>query len=179
MIITSGLFKGRKLLTLKGGTTRPTSSRLRQALFNICQSYIADTQFLDLFAGSGAIGIEAISRGASKVIFIEGNSAAVKVIEKNIKMLGIENQCQIISKDALIALDGLDRQNQSFDLIYTDPPYHSPLTAKIIEKIETTSVLEPNGDFFLEEGDENLTSKLELISKRKAGTSFLYQWRKS
>ena len=120
--VIAGQFKSRKLRTLDGQATRPTSDRLKETLFNLVQSRITDSAFLDCFAGSGSIGIEALSRGAGFVVFVEESPRAVKVIRQNLASLGGDGiaRCQILSRKAETSLKSMKRK---FDIVFLDPPY--------------------------------------------------------
>ena len=142
----AGQFKGRLLKTPKSTSTRPTQGMLREALFNICQMEILNARFLDLFAGSGAMGLEALSRGALHATFVEQNRQAIQCIKENIADLGVEKQTQLIPIDASRAVALLAKQGAQFDLIYIDPPYDLSF------KLESASpLLAPGGTLFLEE----------------------------
>ena len=123
--VIAGEFKSRKLKTLDGQATRPTSDRLKETLFNLVQSRIAASVFLDCFAGSGSVGIEAISRGAAFVTFVEASSRAVLVIRQNLALLGEAGsaRCQILSQKAELGLKSLKRIGRKFDIVFLDPPY--------------------------------------------------------
>jgi 16S rRNA (guanine(966)-N(2))-methyltransferase RsmD len=125
--IIAGKFKGRLLKTPKITSTRPTQGMLREAVFNICQHEVEKARFLDLFAGSGAMGIEALSRGASHATFIEQNRQAISCIRENISLLQLEQQATLIPTDAARALKILGKQEALFDLVYIDPPYDQPI----------------------------------------------------
>ena len=107
MQIIAGKFKGRVLKSPKGLETRPTSSKLRGALFNRHQTTIIDANVLDLFAGSGAVGLEALSRGAKKAVFIDNNRFAIDALKANIQSLGVNNETQVIQADFFTALSKL------------------------------------------------------------------------
>ena len=123
--VIAGQFKSRKLRTLDGQATRPTSDRLKETLFNLVQSCISGSAFLDCFAGSGSIGIEALSRGAGFVVFVEESPRAVKVIRQNLALLGEEDtaRCQILGQKAEAGLKSLARSGRKFDIVFLDPPY--------------------------------------------------------
>src|SRR5262245_48124481 len=108
MRIISGRFKGRKLQTVDGLDVRPTSDRLRETLFNILAPHVTESRFLDLCAGSGAVGIEALSRGASAVIFVDQSRRSSAAIKENLAPLGIKEQAQILQRDALAAIKQLE-----------------------------------------------------------------------
>jgi 16S rRNA (guanine966-N2)-methyltransferase len=124
MRIVAGTFRSRRLKSLKGLALRPTSDRLRETLFNILGMRVEGSRFLDLFAGTGAIGIEAISRGAAFAVFVENHSAAVRLIRENLASLGIEARARIIAANAVSAIAKLDKSPFGpFDFIFLDPPY--------------------------------------------------------
>ena len=123
MRIIGGRAKGTKLYTLEGQNTRPTLDRVREALFNILQNEREDSIFLDLFAGSGAIGIEALSRGAEEAVFAEQSRKACDCIRYNLKAARLEEKAQVMECDVLSALKRLESRKASFDLIFMDPPY--------------------------------------------------------
>jgi 16S rRNA (guanine(966)-N(2))-methyltransferase RsmD len=123
MRVIAGKFKSRKLEAPPGMETRPTSDRLRETLFNVVAPVIADSVWLDVFAGSGAIGIEALSRGARSVYFIESASAAAQTIRKNLHTLEINEGAEVIERDAAVALRMLDSQAVACNFVFLDPPY--------------------------------------------------------
>ena len=136
MRIISGNLRGTKLYTLDGLNTRPTLDRVKESLFNIINKYIDGCTFLDLFAGSGAIGIEAISRGANKVVMCEKSKEAIQVINKNIEKTKINEKVKLYNMDFEKCIK--NELNEKFDLIYLDPPYKTDYAFKsaklIIEK---------------------------------------------
>jgi 16S rRNA (guanine966-N2)-methyltransferase len=124
MRIVAGTLRSRQLKSLKGLSLRPTSDRLRETLFNILGSRVEGSRFLDLFAGSGAIGIEAISRGAVSAVFVENHSAAVRLIRANLASLRIESGARVIAAEAAAAIRTLEKlPDTTFDFIFLDPPY--------------------------------------------------------
>jgi 16S rRNA (guanine(966)-N(2))-methyltransferase RsmD len=143
--LIAGTFKGRLLKTPKGPSTRPTQGMLREAVFNICQNEIDSARFLDLFAGSGAMALEALSRGAAHATLVEQNRHALACIRENIAALQVEKQTTLIPYDANRALPLLTKQGALFDIIYIDPPYdtHTPLEPLI-------PLLAPHALLFLE-----------------------------
>jgi 16S rRNA (guanine966-N2)-methyltransferase len=118
MRVIGGEFRSRRLKTLPGWETRPTPDRLRETLFNVLATRIVDSIFLDAYAGSGAVGIEAMSRGASRAVFVEKNHAAVKVIRENLSTLGLEYRTEVFTGKALPVLE---RTNAA--IVFLDPPY--------------------------------------------------------
>src|ERR1043165_9326881 len=123
MRVIAGKYRSRRLEAPPGMSTRPTSDRLRETLFNVVAPGVPDSVWLDLFAGSGAVGIEALSRGARSATFVESSSAAVKTIRKNLQGLEIEEGFEVIEREASIALRMLDAQAVTYDFCFLDPPY--------------------------------------------------------
>ncbi len=127
MRVIAGTYRSRILKSLKGLALRPTSDRLRETLFNVLSSNVAGSRFLDLFAGTGAIGIEAVSRGAAEVVFIENHPPAAALIHRNLDSLGVRSGVTVLAADALRGLEMLaSRQKQEqkgFDYVFLDPPY--------------------------------------------------------
>ena len=123
MRVIGGLFRSRRLRTLPGARTRPTSDRLRETLFNVLGSVVKGSQFADAYAGSGAVGIEALSRGAARVYFLEHTRAAVRVIRTNLGSLGIETGYEVLPRNAVTGLRQLRQRGVQLDVLFLDPPY--------------------------------------------------------
>jgi 16S rRNA (guanine966-N2)-methyltransferase len=147
MRIIAGSCKGRTLKTPKWDGLRPTSDRLRETLFNILAHRIDDSRVLDVFAGTGAVGLEALSRGAARATFIENDRRAVGLIEENAKLCSVRDRCIIIRQAAEIALDG-PVHGDVFDLIVLDPPYEWPELSEILSR--AVPLLAPDGVMVLE-----------------------------
>lgn len=126
MRVIAGKYRSRQLFAPQGQKTRPTSDRLRETLFNVVAPYIEDTVWLDLFAGSGAVGIEALSRGARSVYFVESAVSAIRIIRKNLQTLKIDEGANVIERDVLTALHQLDAEDVRCDFVFLDPPYRQP-----------------------------------------------------
>lgn len=152
MRIISGTARGTNLFTLKGDNTRPTLDRVKESLFNIINRKIYESQVLDLFAGSGAIGLECASRGAKKVVLCDSSKDAINVINKNIEKTHLKEKIEIIKNDALLTLEKL--KNEKFDIIFLDPPYNSQLIEKTVDKIFLQNMLSTNGTLIVETDDE-------------------------
>lgn len=190
MRIISGMYRNRQLISPKGDTTRPTSEKLRGSLFNICQNYIEDALFLDLFAGSGAMGLEALSRGAKSVTFVESDRDAIRCIKQNVASLDADKHASIIRGNVFDVLQQLQKQGKKYDIIYADPPYGAqtqhqgaPISysAKVATFIDVTQLLKHNGMLFIEDSmnsypDDLALTHLKLISSRNAGRSLLLQF---
>lgn len=123
MRVIAGTARGRVLFAPKGIGTRPIPSMIKEALFNIWQDQINDSRFLDLFAGSGSMGIEALSRGAKEVVFVEKNRNAVSVIRKNLAACQFQNRWSVYQDDVFKRLEILGADGQKFDIVYLDPPF--------------------------------------------------------
>ncbi len=158
MRVIAGKFKSRQLRTLRGNALRPTSDRLRETLFDILGDAVQDSVFVDLFAGTGAIGIEAISRGAQRAIFVEHHAAAVKLIRDNLKSLETVAEAEIFPLDAMRGLEKLAAQRATVDFIFFDPPYAQAREyERILEFIGSAEILAATGLVIAEH-----TKKLEL-----------------
>jgi 16S rRNA (guanine(966)-N(2))-methyltransferase RsmD len=123
MRVIAGKYKSRRLVAPSGVETRPTSDRLRETLFNVVAPSVEGSVWFDLFAGSGAIGIEALSRGAQSVYFVESAGAAARIIRKNLHTLEISEEADIFERDAMTALRTLNTQGVVCNFIFLDPPY--------------------------------------------------------
>lgn len=150
MRIITGQYKGRRLKALEGLHVRPTSDRLRETLFNILAPRIEGARLMDLCAGSGAIGIESLSRGAAEVTFIENNRRAAQLISENLQHCGITEGVRLINRDALSALKYLAEQQLKYDIIYLDPPYDSQLYSPILWLLAKNSLVAAEGSVIVE-----------------------------
>jgi 16S rRNA (guanine(966)-N(2))-methyltransferase RsmD len=142
------IYGNRQLKTLSGLDTRPTSARVRAAVFNIWQGEIDNCSWLDLCAGSGAMSAEALSRGAKSVTCIEQSSPACAIIRQNLQQIAKNQTCQILRGDVLHKLKTLT--GQQFDRIYFDPPYASNLYQPVLEEIASSQLLHPDGELAVE-----------------------------
>ncbi len=154
MRIISGSLRGTRLYTLEGLSTRPTLDRIKESFFNIIQCKIYGSIVLDLFSGSGAIGIEFISRGAEKAILCDNSSKAIKIINKNIEKTNVKDKIILMNKDYIKALQQLQQQRYKFDIIYIDPPYETNFAITAIERIYEFSLLSEDGIIIIETDDE-------------------------
>jgi 16S rRNA (guanine966-N2)-methyltransferase len=141
--VTGGAFRGRTLRTVPGLAVRPSSSMLREALFNIVGPRIAGARFLDLCAGSGAVGIEALSRGASEVVFVEAHAAGAAVIRRNLEALGAPSGWHLLRREAARACGELARRGARFDLAFLDPPYDSGTAAACLGAAGLRAIIPP------------------------------------
>ena len=167
--ILGGAFKGRPLKSPQSSPTRPTQGILRQAVFNICQSEINHARFLDLFAGSGAMGLEALSRGASFATFVEQNSSAARCIRENIEILQVQNRSALLTMDIFAALRQLSKRNAAFDIIYIDPPYEKATLVihRVLQDLEKLSLIAPNGAIMIEESSQTDETSYESATLKQ------------
>ncbi|MEW6128134.1 MAG: 16S rRNA (guanine(966)-N(2))-methyltransferase RsmD [Acidobacteriota bacterium] len=175
--IISGIHRGRKLKTVAGQEVRPTSDRLRETLFNILAPDIRDAQVLDICAGSGAIAIEALSRGAASITLIDQSRRACQIIQENLRALGINDEARVLNRDALAAIKQLETENQAFDIVYFDPPYASPLYAQVMNQLGASSIIHPHSIVIVEHHTktpiEKEYGKLKIYRELKQGESAL------
>jgi 16S rRNA (guanine(966)-N(2))-methyltransferase RsmD len=179
--VLGGKYRSLLLQSPRGTQTRPTTSMLRKAVFDIVQSSIVGSRFLDLFAGSGAMGIEALSRGAAHATFVESHKDALRCIKANLAALKLE--AAVYSYDVFDALKKLEKKGETFDIIYADPPYHIiTIYAELLSYLDNSTLLTKGGTLFLESLSPSPLKKMELqhlvpIDQRRFGTSLLHQYR--
>ena len=172
MRIISGRYKGKNIMGFDVLGTRPTMDRVKESIFSMIQNYLKDSICLDLFAGSGSLGIEALSNGASECYFVENSSEIYPILEKN--LLGIDNY-SLMKKDFRDALDFFVRNNVVFDVIFLDPPYKMNLINGILDFICKNHILRANGIVVCEfEFEPVLCNCLELIKSREYGSKKVY-----
>ncbi len=170
--VISGKCKGKKLFALKGLSLRPTSDRVKEAIFDLLQKFPPGKNVLDLFAGTGALGIEALSRGAQKAVFVEGSARASVILRRNIEACRLGGQVEVVSREVQAGLKALEERGHSFDLIFLDPPYGKGLAYRTLESLSRSPILSPNPLIVAEHSpDEDLSSipSLERIDRRKYG----------
>lgn len=153
MRVISGSAKRIQLKTIEGLETRPTTDRIKETLFNMLQYDLYDTVFLDLFSGSGGIGIEAISRGAKKAIFVEQSPKAVQCIKENLKTTKLESSAEVIQSDVLTALHRLEGR-EKIDYIFMDPPYNHELEKQVLTYLTTSTILAEDALIIIEASNE-------------------------
>ena len=142
MRVITGSARGRRLGELKGMETRPTTDKVKESIFNCIQFDVENARVLDLFAGTGQLGIEALSRGAKSALFIDKRADAVKLVRENLALCCLEENAQVICGDSVASLGA---QRQKFDIIFLDPPYGSGLLEQAMEKIASFDILSPHG----------------------------------
>lgn len=146
MRVISGTARGKRLQAPRGMDTRPITDMIKEALFNVIGSSINGASLLDLFAGSGSVGIEALSRGAQLIVFIDNSNDAVRVINKNLKNCGFDAGFELYRNDVFRALEILAKRNTRFDYIYVDPPFTvETIFEPLLQTLDRLSLLAPNG----------------------------------
>jgi 16S rRNA (guanine966-N2)-methyltransferase len=143
--VITGTAKGRPLKTVPGRDVRPTADRVKESIFNVIGPRVMESQFLDLFAGSGNIGVEALSRGASAVVFVELVTAHLAVIAENLTVTGLRERAHLLGREAISACAELGKQAQRFDLIFVDPPYGQELVPAALAAIARHDLLLADG----------------------------------
>ncbi len=123
------------LKAVPGDEVRPTQDNTKETLFNVINPYIAGSSFIDLFSGTGAIGIEAMSRGSKKTVMVDNSAASVAVMKENLKTTGLTERARVISNDAVSALSILEGEKESYDFIFMDPPYNHEHEKRVLEKL--------------------------------------------
>ncbi|MBQ8541364.1 MAG: 16S rRNA (guanine(966)-N(2))-methyltransferase RsmD [Clostridia bacterium] len=170
MRVISGRARGLKLLSLDGLDTRPTLDRVKEALFSMLTPYISQAVVLDLFAGSGALGIEALSRGSDEAVFVDMLPSAMDIVKKNVSLARFTEHSEFHQKNAL---DYLRQCNKTFDIIFLDPPYKGELYEKCLTAIYENTLLNKDGIIVLE-WDSTLSrppvpSQFEILKERRYG----------
>ena len=185
MRIISGKARGTKLYTLEGTATRPTLDRVKESLFNIIQNDIEGSTILDLFSGSGAIGLEFLSRGAKRAVLCDNSKDAIKIIKQNVQKTHFEEKAEVYNMEFTKLIERL--QKQKFDIIYIDPPYVTDFIKISLEKIIECKLINENSKIIVETDDEtrilNQIEKMdvEITDKRKYGraTIIFLKYRKT
>lgn len=177
MRIITGKARGLKLTTPKNMDVRPTSDRVKESFFNIIGTKIVGTRVLDLFAGTGNLGLEAWSRGAEKVVFIDESQTSLQLVRSNIAKAKAEKETTVLKGNAVKLIADLSAKGEKFDFIFCDPPYNKGLPALIIEQVAKYDIVLPGGYLIVEHSQhENLPKlpmKLEIIRCEKYGETLI------
>ena len=174
--VISGSARGLKLNTPGDDRVRPTTDRVKESMFNIIQDWVYDSQVLDLFAGSGALGIEALSRGASQAVFCDNSLDSIKIIKSNIEKARVADRSQIVSGDFKRCLRDMEAKNQSFDMIFVDPPYYEGLFEEVLDTIRSCKILKKDGIVIVEHDAKKPIGQvegLEVYKEKKYGITML------
>ena len=175
MRIIAGEKRGTKLYTLEGQNTRPTLDRVKESMFSMIQWYIPDAVVIDVFAGTGSLGLEAASRGAKECYLVDKSPVTFPVLKKNIENLGFGDFCHALNTDAYSALRSLASRGKVFDLMFIDPPYMKNLIPEAIEIIEEKNLLQEDGLIVTKiDSSEEIfegTEKIKLTKVKKYGNT--------
>lgn len=169
MRVIAGSARGTKLICPEGLAVRPTHDRVKEAVFSMIHNQLHGALVLDLFAGTGALGIEALSRGAKKAVFVDAASSSLKTVEGNLEKTHLKEQASLTKSDYLTFLENT---NQQFDLIFLDPPYKENYLQKALETISERKLLSPDGLIYCEtEGEPPVcaASLFQVIRDKKYG----------
>ncbi|SER51374.1 16S rRNA (guanine(966)-N(2))-methyltransferase RsmD [Salisediminibacterium halotolerans] len=145
MRVISGERKGMRLKSVAGQGTRPTSDRVREALFNMIGPYFNGGRILDLFSGSGALSIEALSRGIDEALLVEIDKSAIKTIRENIEQAQYKSKCTVYKTDAKAALNKVGKNGEQFDIVFLDPPYNADELPSLLDLIDSNNLLSERG----------------------------------
>ena len=177
MRVISGIARGTKIKSIDSMSTRPTLDRVKEALFNILQNYIKNAIVLDLFAGSGALGIETLSRGAKRAYFCDINKEAIKIIKENLEKTRLIEKSVIYNEDYIIAIKKI---KEPLSIVFLDPPYKLDLAVKSIKELQKNKLLTNNSIIIIETDELNRDieelqkiENLEIIDNRKYGRANL------
>ena len=188
MRIISGKARGTKINTIESDTTRPTLDRVRESVFNIIQNRISNSVVLDLFAGSGALGIEALSRGADLAVFCDSNDKCIKMVKTNLEKTHLYEKSECYSMDYKKCLNKIKNNGIIFDIVFIDPPYKENISIEATKSIIQFGLLKKDGIIIIETDEINRDEKeleellkstnekfksLHIISKRKYGRANL------
>jgi len=169
MRVIAGRFKGRKLASVKDELFRPTLDRVKESVFNVLGNDIIDSNILDLFCGSGSLGIESLSRGAMRAVFVDSNKKILNTAQKNVDTLNAGHKAKFVLADAFEFLE--NHKNLGVDIIFADPPYDKEYGGRICKLITEHSVLKKGGIFVLErfKKDNPEPETLKLLKRLKFG----------
>ena len=175
MRIIGGSAKGRSLFPVPGSATRPVTDRVKEALFNILGASVIDARFLDLFAGTGSVGIEALSRGAAQAVFVEKSRRAVDIIHKNLALTNLKERGRVQHGDVFAYLK--HEPEEPFDFIYVAPPQYEGLWLKTLQALDERPWLAPDGEIIVQIFPKELVdfelATLEVTEQRRYGSTLL------
>ena len=178
MRIISGKYKGRSLSGFQIEGTRPTMDRVKESLFAMIQNKVKESICLDLFAGSGSLGFEALSQGASECYFVDKNKKVIQTLKQNQEKLQVEEPVILIHQDFRQALSLFYQQNIQFDLIFLDPPYDDYFIQEALQIIEKYDLLKDRGLIICEYESESFTCSYEVFREKKYGDKMIRIYQK-
>jgi 16S rRNA (guanine966-N2)-methyltransferase len=175
MRVIAGEAKGRGLYSVPGQSTRPITDRVKASLFNILAGHVPEARFLDLFAGTGGVGIEALSRGASEVVFVERDQRALATIRRNLEVTKLGDRARVVKRDVFQFIAGYS--GQPFDIIYVAPPQYQGLWARTLHALDVSLLASPGtlvvAQIYPKEYEPLELAKLTLVDQRKYGSTLL------
>lgn len=166
MRVIAGSARRLLLKTVEGLDTRPTTDRIKETLFNMLQNGLYGSVFLDLFSGSGAIGIEALSRGAEKAVFVENGSRQISCIRENLKITGLEDKAKVLACDVFTAIGDLEKSGLRFDFVFMDPPYDRGLEKEVLDTLKNSPLIDRDTLIMTESSKETDFSWLSAMGYR-------------
>jgi len=168
MRITGGERRGRRLASFKGGRIRPTSDKVREAIFDLVGQYTVGLSVLDLFAGTGALGIEALSRGARRAVFVDNSPESLRLIRRNLGLCGYESESMVLKKDLSRGLPQAGELGDGMDLVFADPPYRKDHLLPILTDLSASSFLSEKATIVVEAGkEEHIPENIGRLSLAK------------
>jgi len=180
--VISGIARGRRIIPVPGDGTRPITDRVKESLFDILGADVIDARLLDLFAGTGAVGIEALSRGAAHVTFVDRSHKAVRTIHRNLEITGLSERAHVLQQDAFRYLEQADATAQ-YEYIYVAPPQYQELWAKALRALNDRPLLTADGEIIVQihprEWHAVETPNLSLLDERHYGSTALFFYRLS
>jgi len=180
--VISGTLKRKKLFSVKGRSLRPTSDRVRESVFDILQGIIEGRRVLDLFAGTGAMGIEALSRGALAAVFIENHPSSLDALRRNLAACRLEGVSEVLAKEAEEGLRFLEERGGNFEFIFLDPPYGKGLARETVNKLAESAILKPETLIVAEHSPAEAVEgifPLERVDFRRYGSTRISFFRKA
>lgn len=174
MRVISGSARGLKLISPNGLNTRPTTDRIKESLFNMIAYDLADVDFLDLFSGTGSIGIEALSRGATHSVFVDNSKDSIDIINLNLEKARFLEKATVYNSEAITAIRRLQNEMKQFDIIFMDPPYDKGIVQQTLNEIVSCNILKKNGFIICEQSikeDDPYVEKLEIFKEKKYKTT--------
>ncbi|MGN0106914.1 MAG: 16S rRNA (guanine(966)-N(2))-methyltransferase RsmD [Hominilimicola sp.] len=179
MRIISGRKRGHKLFEFEGDDVRPTTDRVKESIFNLIQSFVPDAVCLDMFAGSGALSFEAISRGAKRAVCIDSDKRSIDIIKKNALSLGFMEDCDILN---MSCFDYIEETEEKFDIVFLDPPYNKNFVEPVLDALIRNDVLNEDGIIVLESDGTDFHGEfegIEVYRQRKYGRTYITIYKKA
>ncbi len=180
--VIGGEAGGRRLAIMRGRATRPTADRVRESLFNILGEKVIGAEVLDLFAGVGSLGIEALSRGARKAVFVDKKSGCARTIRRNLENLGFSERVEVYKKEANKAIKFLAKRGRKFGLIFLDPPYGSDLAEATLQELTRSNIIDDEAVVVIEHYRKKVipqqVGNLKLIREYEYGDTKLSFYRR-